>query len=91
MHHGAHWGKSLHRRAGRVPQILQQALQAARSFRPMTNEQVSALLAKTAQAARGGKYELYKTSHTFDGTYRNPQWLGPGSLGRAPAKGPQAP
>jgi predicted aldo/keto reductase-like oxidoreductase len=56
--------------------ILQQALGAARSFRPMNKEQVDALLAKTSKAAQSGEYELYKTSHNFDGTYQNPQWLG---------------
>ena len=56
--------------------ILQQALDVARSFHPMSKEQVSALLAKTAQAAKSGEFELYKTSHQFDGTYQNPQWLG---------------
>ena len=56
--------------------ILDQALQAVRSFKPMTESQVSALLAKTADAAQAGKYELYKTSHRFDGTVANPQWLG---------------
>ena len=58
------------------PRILDQALQAARSFKPMTESEVSAVLAKTAEAARAGKYELYKTSHHFDGTVANPQWLG---------------
>lgn len=56
--------------------ILEQALDAARTFRPMEPKEVEALLAKTAQAAQQGKYELYKTSHHFDGTYQNPQWLG---------------
>jgi|GEM_PF-1442497 tyrosyl-tRNA synthetase len=56
--------------------ILNQALNAARSFRPMKSHEIEALLAKTAQAARLGKYELYKTSHSFDGTWRNPEWLG---------------
>jgi uncharacterized protein len=57
-------------------QILRQALDAARSFRPMSKEQVANILAKTADAAKGGEFELYKTSHHFDGTYENPQWLG---------------
>jgi predicted aldo/keto reductase-like oxidoreductase len=57
-------------------QILEQALNAARSFRPMESSEVQALLAKTAQAAQQGKFELYKTTHHFDGTYQNPQWLG---------------
>jgi predicted aldo/keto reductase-like oxidoreductase len=57
-------------------QILEQALGAARSFGPMNSNEVVTLLAKTAQAAQSGRYELYKTTHTFDGTYQNPQWLG---------------
>jgi predicted aldo/keto reductase-like oxidoreductase len=56
--------------------ILQQALDAARSFRAMGKEEVAQLLAKTASAAGKGEYELYKTTHNFDGTYQNPQWLG---------------
>jgi aryl-alcohol dehydrogenase-like predicted oxidoreductase len=56
--------------------ILEQALGAARSFRPITPEETRAILAKTTEAAQQGKYELYKTSHHFDGTYQNPQWLG---------------
>src|SRR6201984_1711062 len=56
--------------------ILQQALNAARSFQPMDSSQVASLLASTAKAAEAGQFELYKTSHQFDGTYANPQWLG---------------
>jgi hypothetical protein len=42
----------------------------------MAQTEVAALLAKTADAAKNGQYELYKTSEGFDGTVRNPQWLG---------------
>jgi predicted aldo/keto reductase-like oxidoreductase len=56
--------------------ILQQAVQAARSFKPLDSSEVASLLAKTAKAAEAGQFELYKTSHNFDGTYANPQWLG---------------
>jgi predicted aldo/keto reductase-like oxidoreductase len=56
--------------------ILQQALKVARGFRPLSQEQVTALLAKTEKAAQTGEYELYKTAHNFDGTFHNPQWLG---------------
>ena len=56
--------------------ILQQALDAARTFKPMSQGEVASLLAKTAPAAGKGEYERYKTSHDFDGTYQNPQWLG---------------
>jgi aryl-alcohol dehydrogenase-like predicted oxidoreductase len=56
--------------------ILQQALQAARSFQAISSSQVAVLLEKTAKAAEAGQFELYKTSHQFDGTVANPQWLG---------------
>ncbi len=56
--------------------ILEQALTAARIFRPLGEAEVAALLAKTARAAERGRYELYKTSDHFDSTARNPQWLG---------------
>jgi predicted aldo/keto reductase-like oxidoreductase len=57
--------------------ILEQALSAARNFRPLSQPEVAALLARTAKAAQAGAHELYKTSHHFDGTFHNPQWLGP--------------
>ncbi len=56
--------------------ILDQALHAARSFRPLGPHEVDALLGKTAQVARHGQYELYKTTHEFDGTFHHPEWLG---------------
>ena len=56
--------------------ILEQALMAARTFRPLRAEERSALLARTAQAAAKGEYELYKTDTRFDATSRNPHWLG---------------
>jgi predicted aldo/keto reductase-like oxidoreductase len=56
--------------------VLQQALDAARSFKQMSQEEVTQLLAKTAPSAVKGEYELYKTTHNFDGTFQNPQWLG---------------
>ena len=59
----------------RMP-ILDQAIEAVASFRPMSREQVAALLAKTAAVAASGKYELFKTSDHFDSTAHNPQWLG---------------
>jgi len=56
--------------------ILEQALQAARTFQPLSKDQVAALLAKTAQAAANGDYELFKTSQHFDSTAHHPEWLG---------------
>jgi predicted aldo/keto reductase-like oxidoreductase len=57
-------------------EIVNQALQVAREFKPLTQSERSAILAKTEAVAKNGQYELYKTSHNFDGTYQNPQWLG---------------
>jgi predicted aldo/keto reductase-like oxidoreductase len=56
--------------------ILEQALEAARTFRPLGEEQVAAILAKTAPLATKGEFEPFKTSNQFDGTGHNPQWLG---------------
>ncbi len=55
---------------------LDQALEAVRTFKPMTEAQVAALLAKTASLAAKGQYERFKTSAGFDGTARHPEWLG---------------
>ena len=56
--------------------ILQQALEAARSFSPMSEEERSALLARTVKAAESGDYEPWKTGTVYDATSRNPHWLG---------------
>jgi aryl-alcohol dehydrogenase-like predicted oxidoreductase len=55
---------------------LDQALRVARGFRPLLAQEVGALLARTALAARGGANELYKTTEQYDGTTQNPRWLG---------------
>ena len=55
--------------------VLDQAIQAAISFKPMTDEEVAALLSRTAPAAAEGKYERFKTTQYFDSTAKNPQWL----------------
>ena len=57
-------------------EILEQALEAARSFRPLSEAQVKALLAKTKRAAAKGEYELFKTTSLFDSTAAHPEWLG---------------
>ncbi len=56
--------------------LVEQALKAARTFQPLSETQVAALLAKTKEAARNGEFEGYKTTTNFDGTAHNPQWLG---------------
>jgi len=57
-------------------QDLEQALTAARTFRPMSDDAVKTLLAKTARAAARGEYELFKTTSVYDGTATHPEWLG---------------
>ena len=57
-------------------EILDQAFDAARTFKPMTSAQVAALVAKTKEAAMTGEFEPFKTTSRFDGTAHNPQWLG---------------
>ena len=57
-------------------QVLDQALEAARTFKPLDQTQVASLLARTASAASEGKFELFKTTSHFDGTAQNPKWLG---------------
>jgi uncharacterized protein len=56
--------------------VLEQALTAVKTFKPMTQEQVTALLNRTRDAATDGRFELYKTTGHFDGTEANPKWLG---------------
>jgi aryl-alcohol dehydrogenase-like predicted oxidoreductase len=56
--------------------ILEQGLEAARSFKPMSRVETALVLARTAPVASKGQFEEYKTTHNFDGTYHNPQWLG---------------
>src|SRR6267142_76131 len=56
--------------------ILDQALEAAKTFKPMSKETVTRLLARTAAPAATGRFELFKTGNRYDGTAHNPQWLG---------------
>jgi aryl-alcohol dehydrogenase-like predicted oxidoreductase len=58
------------------PELLDQALAAARTYKDVTKEQIAALLARTASAAADGKWELFKTSAHFDSTALHPEWLG---------------
>ncbi len=55
---------------------LEQALEAAKTFKPLGEAQLSSLLAKTKAAAMSGKYEGFKTTTQFDGTAKNLHWMG---------------
>ncbi len=55
---------------------LEQALLAARTFRPLSKPEVASLLAKTAAAGARGQYEPFKTTHSYNATDVHPEWLG---------------
>src|ERR1035437_9938557 len=57
-------------------EILDQAVEAVRTFRPLSEQQAASLLARTAQAASSGEFEPFKTTSVFDGTAQHPEWLG---------------
>jgi aryl-alcohol dehydrogenase-like predicted oxidoreductase len=56
--------------------ILEQALEAVRTFKPLSDDELAKLLEKTKKAGSDGAFEPFKTSSIFDGTATNPQWLG---------------
>lgn len=62
-------------------EVLDQAFVAIKTFKPMNNESMAQLLAKTKKVAMAGKYELFKTSSHFDSTAKHPDWLGGESPG----------
>lgn len=55
---------------------LDEAIDQAKTFKPLTQDQVSAILDKAAKAAAKGKYERFKTTTNHDSTAHSPQWLG---------------
>jgi predicted aldo/keto reductase-like oxidoreductase len=57
-------------------QMLDQAFEAAKTFRLMNESEVAAILDKTREVALTGKYELFKTTSHFDSTAKHPDWLG---------------
>jgi uncharacterized protein len=57
-------------------ETLDQALEATRSFKPLSQVEVASLLERTRAAAQEGRFELYKTSSHFDGTAHKPEMLG---------------
>ena len=57
-------------------EVLDQAFAVVKNFKPMPNAEFAALVGKTKEVAMDGKYELFKTSTTFDGTVKHPEWMG---------------
>jgi hypothetical protein len=55
---------------------LQQALDAADSFQPLSEERLRDILARAAPYAADGKYEPFKTTTVHDSTAEHLEWLG---------------
>lgn len=57
-------------------EILDQAIEAASTFRPLSQARLAEILAKSAPAAGKGEFEPFKTTSIFDATAQHPEWLG---------------
>jgi hypothetical protein len=53
--------------------VLEQNLKIVREFKPMTAEEIAAVELKVRPLAGDGRYELFKTSKTFDGPVHRKQ------------------
>jgi predicted aldo/keto reductase-like oxidoreductase len=58
------------------PERLQQALTAVRTFKPMSEQQVSALVSRVKVVGSNGQFEPFKTTDSFDGTKKDPASMG---------------
>lgn len=56
--------------------VLDQAVDVATRFKPLTAAGRDRLLKKTAKHASHGEFELFKTTSLFDSTATHPEWLG---------------
>ena len=54
---------------------LDQAFEAVRTFKPLSEAQLQAIVAKTRDAAMTGNFEPFKTTDQFDGTAQHPEWM----------------
>ena len=57
-------------------EVLAQAIEAARTFRPLSEQALADIRSRSAKVAAQGRYEPFKVTHQYDGTVQNPQWLG---------------
>jgi aryl-alcohol dehydrogenase-like predicted oxidoreductase len=55
---------------------LDQAFEAVKTFKPLSEPQLQALVSKTKEAAMTGRFEPFKTTMQFDGTAMHPEWMG---------------
>ncbi len=58
------------------PELLEQAVEVARTFTPLKDDEKAELLGRTRDFAATGMFELFKTSSIFDATAQHPEWLG---------------
>jgi predicted aldo/keto reductase-like oxidoreductase len=74
-----------YRRLGRTGEMVSLIGVGGYHLGRQTDEQEAIRIIRTAidnginfldNCTQDGKSELYKTTHHFDGTYQNPQWLG---------------
>lgn len=56
--------------------LVDQAAEAAASFRPLSPDEVAHLLARTAVVARDGRHETFKTTSEHDSTAKHLEWMG---------------
>ena len=62
-------------------EVLEQDLRVVKTFTALTPQERADLLRRTAEAAREGAFEGFKTTNGFDGTALNPSWLGAADSG----------
>ncbi len=55
---------------------LDQAFEAVRTFKPLSGQQLEAIVSKTRDAAMTGAFEPFKTTTQYDGTAQHPEWMG---------------
>ncbi len=55
---------------------LDQAFEAVRTFQPLSEARLHAIVSKTKEAAMTGKFEAFKTTMVFDGTSQHPETMG---------------
>jgi len=55
--------------------VLDQAIATALAWKPLQPAERAALLDRTRELAKDGRFERFKTSTQFDGTQKNPKWL----------------
>lgn len=57
-------------------EVLEQALEAARTFRPLERDRIAGMLSRTRAPAQARRFEAYKTTKEHDSTSQHPEWLG---------------